>query len=450
MALTEVEKRADKKEKPLTKVIVRRLPPTMTKEQFVNQVSPLPDYNYMYHVKGDMSLGENAFSRAYINFVCPEDVYTFKEKFDNYVFVDTRGHEYTAVVEFAPFQKVPKRRGKGRMDPKCNTIESDTYYMEFVENLNKPLEQNAKPEYSLQLGGAGDNKKKDVTTPLLEFIKNKRAQKLKIREVRREERERRKKEYERRKEQGKYEGKYSYEDKKYDEKSPIKTYGKKTLSKSFKNDSPKEQAIKEDNSEEKLVKSPKEKADEKVSEKQPHETKIIKEKKYEEKKERKEIKLRFPKKDYSSEFRGAESYSSRENRSRQYDDHKKEDTKIKKVKKYSEKREERKLEAQKKLEQAKEKDQPNEGEKESFEVEKSVAKPKESVGGEEKKESQKQEHESKKKDINDDKSEGSKRMRNKDRPTIPIYRPGMLSRKKTSDRDESPKKEEKDKSEDKK
>lgn len=199
MALTESQtnpekkssdhKPPDKKEKPLTKVIVRRLPPNIDQETFLNQVSPLPDYNYIYTVKGDNSLGENAFGRVYINFVCPEEVYSFKERFDNYVFLDQRGHEYPAVVEFASFQKIPKKRNKNRVDPKCGTIEADPVYQEFVENINKPQEQDEKPEYSLQLNN--DTKTENVdTTPLLEYIKNRKAQRLRTREVRREERKR--------------------------------------------------------------------------------------------------------------------------------------------------------------------------------------------------------------------------------------------------------------------
>ena len=37
------------------------------------------------------SLGQNAFTRAYINFQSYEDVYNFKDQFDEYVFVDGKG-----------------------------------------------------------------------------------------------------------------------------------------------------------------------------------------------------------------------------------------------------------------------------------------------------------------------------------------------------------------------
>jgi len=38
------------------------------------------------------SLGQHAFSRAYVNLVHPHDVSVFVEKFDGYVFVDSRGN----------------------------------------------------------------------------------------------------------------------------------------------------------------------------------------------------------------------------------------------------------------------------------------------------------------------------------------------------------------------
>uniref|UniRef100_V9IBD9 Regulator of nonsense transcripts 3B n=1 Tax=Apis cerana TaxID=7461 RepID=V9IBD9_APICE len=145
-----------KKEKcrPMTKVVIRRLPPTMTQEQFLEQVSPLPENDYLYFVKADMSMGQYAFARAYINFVEQQDIFMFREKFDNYVFIDSKGTEYPAVVEFAPFQRLPKKRTGKKKDLKCGTIESDPYYISFLETRkNQEAESNIsqpKTEYSYQ------------------------------------------------------------------------------------------------------------------------------------------------------------------------------------------------------------------------------------------------------------------------------------------------------------
>ncbi len=35
------------------KIVIRRLPPTLTKEQFLDIVSPLPEYDYLYFCNAD-------------------------------------------------------------------------------------------------------------------------------------------------------------------------------------------------------------------------------------------------------------------------------------------------------------------------------------------------------------------------------------------------------------
>ncbi|EGI70248.1 PREDICTED: regulator of nonsense transcripts 3A-like [Acromyrmex echinatior] len=185
----------NKKEKcrPITKVVIRRLPPSMTQDQFLEQVSPLPVHDYLYFVKADMSLGQFSFSRAYINFVEQQDIFMFREKFDNYVFLDSKGVEYPAVVEFAPFQRLPKKRMGKKKDVKCGTIESDSYYISFLENLkNQEIDSSvaqSKTEYSYQ---PPDNTvKKITTTPLLEYLKLRKQEKQRLRDEKREERRRR-------------------------------------------------------------------------------------------------------------------------------------------------------------------------------------------------------------------------------------------------------------------
>ncbi|CAL7943554.1 unnamed protein product [Xylocopa violacea] len=185
----------NKKEKcrPITKVVIRRLPPSMTQEQFLEQVSPLPEHDYFYFVKADMSMGQYAFSRAYINFVEQQDIFMFREKFDTYVFVDSKGTEYPAVVEFAPFQRLPKKRIGKKKDLKCGTIESDPYYISFLESLkNQEAESNVsqpKTEYSYQ--PPDNTPKKVTTTPLLEYVKQRKQEKQRLRDEKREERRRR-------------------------------------------------------------------------------------------------------------------------------------------------------------------------------------------------------------------------------------------------------------------
>lgn len=63
----------------------------MTEEAFLEQVSPIPEHDHFYFAKPDTSLGNNVYSRAYINFVNVEDIYLFRDKFDGYIFLDEKG-----------------------------------------------------------------------------------------------------------------------------------------------------------------------------------------------------------------------------------------------------------------------------------------------------------------------------------------------------------------------
>ncbi|XP_034253888.1 regulator of nonsense transcripts 3A isoform X3 [Thrips palmi] len=192
----------DKVEKPPTKVVVRRLPPTMTLETFLDQVSPLPPVDYMYFVKADLSLTPNSFARAYLHFVHVADLLIFTEKFDNYVFVDSKGNEYPAIVEYAPFQRIPKQRSSRKKDPRIGTIGNDPYYLEFLEALKAEETQRksaskTNKQHFFETSITGAVTPKVTSTPLLEFLKARRADKLRTKEDKIA--ERRKREVERRK-----------------------------------------------------------------------------------------------------------------------------------------------------------------------------------------------------------------------------------------------------------
>lgn len=51
------------------------------------------------------------------------------------VFVCPAGHEYPAVVEYAPHQRIPKRASNVRKDAKMGTIGEDPEFLKFVESL---------------------------------------------------------------------------------------------------------------------------------------------------------------------------------------------------------------------------------------------------------------------------------------------------------------------------
>lgn len=75
-----------------SKAVVRRLPPDMTLKSFTEVVEGLPRHNYVYFVKCERPDRPYSFSRAYINFLNFDALVEFKERFDNYVFVDSKGN----------------------------------------------------------------------------------------------------------------------------------------------------------------------------------------------------------------------------------------------------------------------------------------------------------------------------------------------------------------------
>jgi len=195
------EKKKDKSPPVQTKVVIRRLPPTMTEAEFLDAISPIPDHDYIRFVKADFTWDQDAFCRAYINFIETEDIYIFQERFDGYVFVDNKGAEFIAVVEFAPSQKVGIRREGKKKDPKVNTIEQDPDYLKFLEALEKgsdvappSVEQNLEEiEVKEREAKAGRGPDKQ-TTPLLQFLKEKKEEKLKKREELKEQKKKREEE----------------------------------------------------------------------------------------------------------------------------------------------------------------------------------------------------------------------------------------------------------------
>ncbi|XP_035179534.1 regulator of nonsense transcripts 3B [Oxyura jamaicensis] len=195
--LERLERPKDKKE-ALSKVVIRRLPPSLTKEQLEEHLQPLPEHDYFEFFANDSSLYPHMFSRAYINFKNQEDIVLFRDRFDGYVFVDHKGQEYAAIVEFAPFQKAAKKKSK-KKDAKTGTIEDDPEYKKFLESYSADDEKlTSTPETLLEEIEARNKEliaKK--TTPLLNFLKNKQR----LREEKREERRRRELERKRQREE---------------------------------------------------------------------------------------------------------------------------------------------------------------------------------------------------------------------------------------------------------
>ncbi|CAL8083771.1 unnamed protein product [Calicophoron daubneyi] len=181
-----------------TKVIIRRLPPKLTEEEFLRIVDPLPSHTYFRFCKPDPTFGSLGLSRAYVNFSDIDALFEFKERFDNYVFVDSEGNESLALVEFAVCQSLAssKESATGRrsekLDKKQGTLNDDPEFIAFKKALEPHESGTETPENEtkktcweaileeIQARESASDKSQEVT-PLLAFI-NQREQEARRKE----------------------------------------------------------------------------------------------------------------------------------------------------------------------------------------------------------------------------------------------------------------------------
>jgi len=172
-----VEKPHKKTKSFLNKVVIRKLPPNLSEEAFIDIISPLPDHQELYFCAADWTLGAEATTRAYIEFNSEEDIFIFKEKFDGYIFVDSvRGSDYAAIVEYAPFQGLPKSRAR-KKDKNVGTIESEQHFLNFLDLMKQEEEADQKNEPKLEYSYQLKDDKKVTSTPLIEFLSAKNQEK---------------------------------------------------------------------------------------------------------------------------------------------------------------------------------------------------------------------------------------------------------------------------------
>lgn len=162
------------------KTVVRRLPPNLPEDIFWQSVQTwVTDDSVTWKVYHAGKLRkranqENVSSRAYIAFKNEEVLATFSREYDGHLFRDKAGNESQAVVEFAPFQKIPSEKKKA--DARNATIDKDEDYISFLETLNNAEKSE---HVSLEaLIAASQPPAAPKTTPLLEALKaEKSAQK---------------------------------------------------------------------------------------------------------------------------------------------------------------------------------------------------------------------------------------------------------------------------------
>ncbi|TFK25417.1 hypothetical protein FA15DRAFT_357273 [Coprinopsis marcescibilis] len=174
------EKAAQQQSNERLKTVVRRLPPNLPEDTFWQTVTPWvteETASWKVYYAGKFKKRENKEnipSRAYIAFKNDEVLAKFSHDFDGHLFKDKAGNESYAIVEFAPYQKVPSEKRKP--DNKNATIEKDDDYISFIESLNAPT--SSEPVTIDSLLAATRPPSPPKTTPLLEALKaEKSAQK---------------------------------------------------------------------------------------------------------------------------------------------------------------------------------------------------------------------------------------------------------------------------------
>ncbi|KAM0016384.1 putative nonsense-mediated mRNA decay protein [Helianthus debilis subsp. tardiflorus] len=163
-----------------TKVVLRHLPHTISESVIMEQIDArfAGRYNWFCFRSGKNSTKRQLYSRAYIDFKRPDDVIEFAEFFDGHVFVNEKGTQFKTIVEYAPSQRVPKQWSK--KDGREGTIGKDPEYLEFLEFISKPVENLPSAEMQLEkkeAERAGAAKEAPIVTPLMDFVRQKRAAK---------------------------------------------------------------------------------------------------------------------------------------------------------------------------------------------------------------------------------------------------------------------------------
>lgn len=163
----------------------------MTEQEFLEQVDPLPENYYYHYCNADWSLGQDATCRAYIDMSLKDlaEVVQFRDRFDGYVFVDSKGGEYVAIVEYAPFQCFMKNKARNK-DNKVDTIEKESHFQDFVRKYTEERDESNRLN-DLKIDFNFDNRSDEVkSTPLLQYLANKKEKRRE--EARRRNEEKRK------------------------------------------------------------------------------------------------------------------------------------------------------------------------------------------------------------------------------------------------------------------
>ncbi|GAM85024.1 hypothetical protein ANO11243_030270 [Dothideomycetidae sp. 11243] len=175
------------KSTPRLKLIIRRLPPALTRDEFESAFGPewkvgAGKVDWFEYRSGKIrSTGKTPEqSRAYIRLTGDVHVPAFESKFMSIVFHDAKGtHRHPDLkhlppaLEFAPCQRVAPV--KSRQDNRQGLIDQDPEYMAFLEGITHAIPKAP----SLDTAAVERNKDTIKSTPLIEALREKKAAKAK-------------------------------------------------------------------------------------------------------------------------------------------------------------------------------------------------------------------------------------------------------------------------------
>uniref|UniRef100_A0A061R8Y4 Regulator of nonsense transcripts 3 n=1 Tax=Tetraselmis sp. GSL018 TaxID=582737 RepID=A0A061R8Y4_9CHLO len=165
-------------EQERTKVVVRKLPPELTQEEFQTALDSILDrsrYSWFRFMQGKISLKRVYNSCAYLKLKDTATVIEFSAKINGRHFKAGNLRPLACEVQYAPFQKAP--RARSRKDPREGTLCKDADFQSFKERLEAPPAPLPSAEGQLQADEKGSGSDAVVVTPLMEFIRQKYARK---------------------------------------------------------------------------------------------------------------------------------------------------------------------------------------------------------------------------------------------------------------------------------
>lgn len=158
------------------KAVVRDLPPTLPADVFWKAVEPwvrtepetgrtTKHTSYVQGKRAEQPGVWDTHSVAYIEFLTPALLLAFASHFHGHTFRDSKGHDYVAFVDVALIQS-SARWAPTTYERYKGTVEHAPEYKAFVASLEAPP---AKPEPEKPT----DTPEERVTTPLVEYMRQK-------------------------------------------------------------------------------------------------------------------------------------------------------------------------------------------------------------------------------------------------------------------------------------